>query len=385
MTTVSDLHPQAMDLADEALQLQRMGEESAAHELFRRALELEQEAASILPPTEDSEPSRSILYRSAASIAYNIREYDVAERLIALGLTGFPPLEIREELRHLYEDVNFQLHLAHQGIELSKGQWVMTLFGNAVSYGATSVEPLLLRVEKVRALFYRTIERMTGHEYKVNGYAKVRDNFALFIKAFAPSSFAVSFQIGAPTDQGSLFPEYEEHPQIEPDTVVHELIECLGILESAYPEKLKEKIPDETYYTNFVGLVQQLAPDGEDIKAVGFRAYTENGDKPVTLRKRRSQFKVSDYSEVRPPRSKEPTKERLSGVLTYASSRSKREGTVKLIDLESGESTTIKVPLALMKDVVQPYYEEKVTIVAIRKGKELRLDEIGPAEKPAET
>jgi hypothetical protein len=381
MTTVSDLHPQAMDLADEAFHLKRIGQEGAAHGLFLRALDLEQSAASLLPPTEDSEPSRSILYRSAASLAYNIGQYDTAERLIALGLTGFPPLEIREELRHLYEDVNFQLHLAHQGIELSKSQWVMTLFGNAVSYGATSVEPLLLRVEKVRALFYRTIERMTGNEYKVNGYAKLRDTFGLFVNAFAPSSFAVSFQVGAPTSQGFLFPEHEDHPQIEPDTVVSELIDCLEILESAYPERLKERIPDETYYTNFVGLVQQIAPDGEDIKAVAFRKFSENGDKPVTLRKRRSQFKVSNYSELTPPRYKEPIKETLTGILTYASSRSKKEGTVKLVELETRTPITIKVPLALMKDVVQPYYEEKVTIVALRKGKELHLDEIGPAEK----
>ncbi len=254
MTTVNELHLKAMDLAEEAFYLQRVGQEGAGYELFLRALELEQSAAELLPPDPDSEPSRSILYRSAASLAYNVKDYGLAERLIALGLTGFPPLEIREELRHLYEDVNFQLHLVNQGIKLSKGQWVMTLFGNAVSYGGTSVEPLLMRVEKIKSLFYRTVERMVGSEYKPNGYTKLRDIFGLYVRAFEPSSFAVSFQVGMPTTQNSLFPEYEEHPPIDPDTVVNELIECLDILEGVHPEQLKERIPDETYYTNFVGL-----------------------------------------------------------------------------------------------------------------------------------
>src|ERR1051326_8159660 len=217
MTTVNDLHPQAMDLAEEAFELQRLGKDSLAHELFLRALELEQSAAKLLPPDEDSEPSRSILYRSAASLAYNVQNYVLAERLIALGMTGFPPVEIREELRHLYEDVNFQLHLASQGIKLSKGEWVMTLFGNAVFHGGTSIEPLLVRVEKIKSLFYRTVERMTGNEYQPNGSAKLRDKFGLYVKALVPSSFAVSFQVGTPTAQTSLFPEYEERPQIEPD------------------------------------------------------------------------------------------------------------------------------------------------------------------------
>ncbi len=39
-------------------------------------------------------------------------------------------------------------------------------------------------------------------------------------------------------------------------------------------------------------------------------------------------------------------------------------GSVKLLDVETGKPVTIKVPLALMKDVVQPYYEEKVIVVA---------------------
>lgn len=101
MTTVGELHPKAMDLAEEAFSLRRKGQDDKAKRLFLEALELERTAALLLPVGEDSEPSRSILFRSAASLAYNAEDFDAAERLIAFGLSGYPPPEIREELEHL--------------------------------------------------------------------------------------------------------------------------------------------------------------------------------------------------------------------------------------------------------------------------------------------
>jgi hypothetical protein len=59
MTTVNDLHPKAMDLAEEGFGLLRRGDEIQAKHFFLEALKLEQEAAFLLPPVEDSEPSRS--------------------------------------------------------------------------------------------------------------------------------------------------------------------------------------------------------------------------------------------------------------------------------------------------------------------------------------
>jgi hypothetical protein len=135
MTTVQDLHPKAMDLADEAFRLQRTGRTREAQPLFKQALDLEREAALLLPATQESEPSRAILFRSAAALAYNAEDYEEAERLIAYGLSGFPPSEIKEELKNLYEDINFKRHLQVSGIVLSENQWLMSIYGNVTSFG----------------------------------------------------------------------------------------------------------------------------------------------------------------------------------------------------------------------------------------------------------
>jgi len=123
MTTVNDLHPKAMDLAEEAFQRLRKGEDGEAKRLFREALALEREAALLLPVSEEAEPSRSILFRSAASLAYNAEEYETAEQLIAHGLSGFPPAEIKEELKNLYEDIEFKRYLPHHGLKEQIRDW----------------------------------------------------------------------------------------------------------------------------------------------------------------------------------------------------------------------------------------------------------------------
>lgn len=116
MTTVNEFHQEAMDLAEEAFRLLRSGEDDESQRLFRDALSSETQAASLLPRSQESEPSRSILYRSAASLAFNAGDYENAERLVAEGLSGFPPLEIREELNNLQKDINRKRHLQTQGV-----------------------------------------------------------------------------------------------------------------------------------------------------------------------------------------------------------------------------------------------------------------------------
>ena len=54
MTTVNELHPRAMDLADEAFRLRLSGQDAKAKEMFLEALELERAAAVLLPPDEQA-------------------------------------------------------------------------------------------------------------------------------------------------------------------------------------------------------------------------------------------------------------------------------------------------------------------------------------------
>ncbi|MBI1765666.1 MAG: hypothetical protein HYR56_30045 [Acidobacteria bacterium] len=376
---MNDLHPQAMDLAEMAFWHRHTGEEERAKSLFVEALKLEKQAALLLPNTKEAEPSRSILFRSAASLAYNAGDYETADWLIANGLAGFPPPEIKEELKNLYEDVNFMRHLAVSGISLSNDKWLMTIWGDATGRGRTLVEHLVQRVEKVNVMFYRTVERLLKKPYRVNGGVskELKEQYALFVDAFAPASFAISFQIGSLDLQQSLFPD-EQKSVLEPGRIIGEMMECMEIFEGPSPEKLKERIDDEVYYENFVGLVKQLAPDGEAVKLVGFKSIQAGKEKPVTLRKKRSAMQAESKESGAALNGVEShTPVTYTGILKYANSPKKDKfGTVKLVDAESNTEHKLRVPIALMKDVVQPYYGERVLVTAKKEKQELHLEEI---------
>ena len=108
MNKTTDLHEKAMEFHDEAFFAKRKGDLISAMKFSRQALELETQAAERLKDKLDEEPSRSVLYRSAASMAISCEEYRQAEKLIATALAGNPPEEIAEELRDLLEQVNLK-------------------------------------------------------------------------------------------------------------------------------------------------------------------------------------------------------------------------------------------------------------------------------------
>lgn len=105
---IQELHNQAMELADQADYLKMQGKDKEAKSLFSQSLDAERDAAYAAREQNLGEPTESVLFRSAASLAYCVKEYREAERLICMGLAGNPPAEIAEELRGLYDTVNFE-------------------------------------------------------------------------------------------------------------------------------------------------------------------------------------------------------------------------------------------------------------------------------------
>jgi hypothetical protein len=107
-TRITDLHHQAMRLADQASDLRRKGEAAEADARLRQAFEHERQAAELAAADLVPEPTRSVLHRSAATLAWQCGEYREAERLITTALSGTPPETIAEELRDLLLQVYFE-------------------------------------------------------------------------------------------------------------------------------------------------------------------------------------------------------------------------------------------------------------------------------------
>lgn len=106
MSKVKELHDKAMRLAHLALTARQMDNEATAETHAREACEYETQAAHLVPKEQAAEPTRSILYRSAASLAYQSKDFVKAHELIAEGFAGFPPPWVAQELRDLAEQIN---------------------------------------------------------------------------------------------------------------------------------------------------------------------------------------------------------------------------------------------------------------------------------------
>lgn len=116
MNQIQELHQQAMDLAELAFTAKHTGDVERASQLYRQAFENEAKAAELTAAHLDAEPTRSVLHRSAATLAIDCGEIKTAERLIATALAGNPPQEIAEELKDLFIEINLQHYFERRGI-----------------------------------------------------------------------------------------------------------------------------------------------------------------------------------------------------------------------------------------------------------------------------
>lgn len=107
---LDDLHQKAMELADEAFYAKKKENFEEAQTKYLLAFEYEKAAAMLLLSEYRQEPTRSVLFRSAASLLLSLPSptyvhFRNAEQMVAYGLSGNPPEEIATELRAAWGEV----------------------------------------------------------------------------------------------------------------------------------------------------------------------------------------------------------------------------------------------------------------------------------------
>jgi hypothetical protein len=370
------LHQEAMSFCDQAMIARRKRDYALATEIFRKAFQLEREAANLVAPDYKLEPTRSVLHRSAAALAIECGEIRAAEKLIAMGLAGDPPFEIAEELRDLLEQVNLERHLGLRGLTLAPDELQMSIEGNATGHGMAQSDEFIDRVQTSEKLIFRTIERKMGRPFRETGKAikEITQNFELYLSVPRASSFAVTFRVGLPQKQ-LTFPSMEQEILAEPGKVIDDLLECLETFDAKNEDRLKKLIPDETYRRNFIGLAERLAPDGEQVRVVGLTVLRQGGEKRITLVKKRSEPKetraVDEASTV------------TIGRLLFANATSGRKK-IKIVS-DDGVAHSLIVPEGMMADIVRPLWEDVVSVQGRKRGSIIHLEHIERAmEREAE-
>ncbi len=107
-----ELHNKAMYKVEIAIieKHTKGGDPEKVKKLYAEAFELERQAAEMVPIAAENEPSRSILYRSAANMAFNANMDYEAKEMCNVGLAGNPPQEIRNEIMGLLNTIQAMEH-----------------------------------------------------------------------------------------------------------------------------------------------------------------------------------------------------------------------------------------------------------------------------------
>lgn len=347
MSDVRTLHQTAMEHADRADRLRAKGDFEQATEAIRAAYIAEERAAMLLAARTDAEPSRAILFRSAATLAIEAEEFRAAERLACVGMTGSPANELLDELREVYERAQFRRHLETRGIVLDPQQVQMSLAGSAIAPAMAESNEFTDRVHATEKLMIRTYERKANLPYREVGNIAnaTRERVALYLSVPRGGSFTVTFQIGGP----------QLHLFSSPSEVIDEVMACFDLWQRNDEDGLRRRIPDESYRRNFVGLVGQIAPDGERVRQVGFTTTRGGRDRAVELTRR------VPKAEPR-GKGKRPKVLTVTGVLRFTDSRSSDVSRHKMILVqEDGTEFAFRV-LAGHGDVVRAHYEQYVSV-----------------------
>jgi tetratricopeptide (TPR) repeat protein len=380
VTNIKLIHRQAMEQSDLALLEKRKGSVEAAARHLQSAFELESQAANALLNELDAEPTRSVLYRSAATLAKDCGRYLEAEKLINRAMGGNPPGEIADELRDLLEQVNFQRHLELRGVTLGEDEIQMVIAGNSVGFGMAPADEFLGRVRSTETLLYRTAERKQNRPYRDVGRrdAQLARNTELYLSVPRAASFAVTFRVG-----GALEPSI---PGLSPnEAIIDEVLDCLQLYTQGDEAQLKARIKDEAYFVNFVSLARTLQPDGAKVNMVGFTSTRRGETKQVALTQAAAETPPRPVPGVLVEEEKKAPDDsgtvEYRGVLLIANAKKKSDQQSGIIEIVTAgrESVKIVVPPGMMSDIVKPLWESEVEVTGMRKGKKIYLMQIRPA------
>ena len=296
--------------------------------------------------------------------------------MFALGLAGNPPDEIANELRDLYEDINFFRHLELKDTELDSSEFLLSFSGNEVGFGTINSREFLNRYEAIEKLTYRTAERKLKIAYRSG--SKIADNikhlFEPFFSVPKAASFAVVIKLGKQTNQTEMFDDKNIQEE-----VIDEIFECVELVNRADYVGLKAKINDENYYENFVSLTKVLAPDGDRIRQTGFTIIRNGKQKGVALQRKQETFK-EEIIKIRANKNEIESQHvedfiKLTGTLKIANAKL---NTIQIVAPKGDEpfKHNIKVSEGL-SDVVKMYFDEVVEVGLVKKdSKTYELKEI---------
>jgi hypothetical protein len=252
-----ELHDEAMAVVDEARAHERNGDKEGYLQLLRKACKLEEKAARLLDQGAESEPTRSVLFRSASSLAFQAEDYHQACTLAFEGLTGDTPEECITELLDIANDAKFRLRLREQDLRVAKSEITVIVRGPRVAIGLAPAKQATLMLRRIENLLRSCIEdffRSKIAEVESDGQIESMKIFEVFLRQLPTEEFAVAFRLGL-SEQLHLF-----GPVSLGDRIVTQFMHDLQVAVA--------QAPGADNRDKFTKAVAKLEPDGKEVTSI---------------------------------------------------------------------------------------------------------------------
>ena len=372
MKKVRELHDRAMSALERSFLAEQQGRNDRAAALLQKAFACESEAATTALRHDAPEPTKSVLLRSAATLALRCGHFRQAEKLVAAALAGDPPDEVVEELRDVLEQTHFSRHLELHGVALGEDELQLSLCGKEVAPGIVPSDELARRIDTMQKLVYRTAEHQEGRPYRETAgpSSDVRRNYRVFVSHARAASFAVTLRIARSKDQLELDP----HPARE---LVDELLGRIESVNALNQEDLCRRIPDEAYFRNFVALAKDLAPSSDSIRQVGLTVLRNGRERCVAFTRRRTEICLASSTDTGVSDQKV---ESVEGTLLAADFTRGKRNMIAVVTAK-GARVVVHVPPGMMADIVRPLWGQIVVVEGVSSGKNtVDLRDVRPAD-----
>lgn len=365
---VENSHAATMRLYEQALASRAQGSYAEFCKSAEMALNLETQAAYAYDSASGDEPTRSVLFRSAATIAIEAGKYEEALKLAGAGLSKSGP--IISEFVALVKDAEFRRNLRSSNLRLSDETLRLSLDGGAVGYGFVPYQKFQHRIDALCKMIRRTYDRLTGVDFRDS--IRGKEGISVFLGAPMASSFAVDVRLGE--SHQTKFPWPAD--KVETTDVLTELVRGMRAFEGGDLSELGESIPDESYRRNFAELGRQIIPDGSDVTVVTLESTTRTHERNIVrLKISRGGMRAHGKSPAAPSLKNCD----VQGVLRGARQPDNDSSFVEVLD-DRGNFHKIRVAEELMADIVRPLWDKRVVANISKKGHHWELEHMAPAE-----
>ncbi|MCY4063986.1 MAG: hypothetical protein OXG53_16565 [Chloroflexi bacterium] len=351
---VKQLHREAMEFADEADLAELFGDRTQFLQLAEQAFEKEKAAADLMEDI-DVEPSRSVLHRSAATLAWRCGFYDQSEKLIYRALAGNPRSDVAWQLKDLLGTVN----LAKAGVHLGEGQLQFSLHGSQIGHGKAAVEELTSRAPSIATML--RISATSALQYARDAVSSKRPKIGdipVFIEGLAAGSCIVKLRIGEPI-QDTLPGFWHFNDAIKP------FFENVNLLEQGETYELEKTIDDPNEYRDFVKASIELAPDGTKISSVKFQSVIDDSLRVVSLNTTQSSLKGLPLPDIPSEERKlEVTADDIvkTGVLRVGNALDDKNKTLCIVATDSEGNWHIEGTEDLKDEIVRQFFKRRIVV-----------------------